>query len=188
MEYDRERPSDLHRLIRGRAKCTEALIREPNGGAEHARDSAMTDEKAARVAAHLAACFREQSGRILAGLIHALSDFDLVDEALQEACSEALLKWPASGVPANAGAWLTTVARGKALEVIRRRHFRPTEALGAPSIPDPIAVIQRKLESSIEDGSIPLRGSMLVPESNGTRPLSLQESVDTVVKRDLDPC
>ena len=65
--------------------------------------------------------FREEHGRIIASLIRALGDFDLAEEALQEAFVTALDRWPAEGVPANAGAWLTTTARRKALDVLRRR-------------------------------------------------------------------
>ena len=64
--------------------------------------------------------FREESGRILATLIRALGDFDLAEEAMQEAFAVALERWPRNGVPANPGAWITTTARRKAIDRLRR--------------------------------------------------------------------
>lgn len=64
--------------------------------------------------------FREESGRILASLIRAIGDFDLAEEALQEALIVALDRWPRDGVPTNPAAWITTTARRKAIDRIRR--------------------------------------------------------------------
>lgn len=64
--------------------------------------------------------FREESGRILATLIRAIGDFDLAEEALQEALVVALDRWPRDGVPTNPAAWITTTARRKAIDRIRR--------------------------------------------------------------------
>ncbi len=64
--------------------------------------------------------FREHSGRILAGLVRILGDFDRAEDALQDALATALERWPREGTPDNPRAWLTLVARNKALDVIRR--------------------------------------------------------------------
>ena len=64
--------------------------------------------------------FREQWGRVLAGLIGFLGDFDLAEEATQEAFAIAAERWPRDGVPTNPGAWLMTTARNRALDRIRR--------------------------------------------------------------------
>jgi RNA polymerase sigma-70 factor (ECF subfamily) len=64
--------------------------------------------------------FRAESGRILATLISDLRDFELAEEALAEAAAAALAAWPERGVPAKPGAWLTTTARRKALDRVRR--------------------------------------------------------------------
>ena len=64
--------------------------------------------------------FREESGRILATLIRICGDFDLAEDALQEALAVALDRWPRDGVPSNPGAWLTTAARRKAIDRLRR--------------------------------------------------------------------
>lgn len=63
---------------------------------------------------------REESGRILSTLIRLLGDFDLAEEALQEAYTVALQKWPAEGAPANPRAWLISTARHKAIDRLRR--------------------------------------------------------------------
>jgi RNA polymerase sigma-70 factor (ECF subfamily) len=65
--------------------------------------------------------FREEQGRIIASLIRALGDFDLAEDAVQEALAVALERWPADGIPANPAAWITTTARRKAIDRLRRR-------------------------------------------------------------------
>lgn len=70
------------------------------------------------------AVFRQESGRILATLIRALGDFDLAEEAMQDAFAEALAHWPVDGVPSNPGAWITTASRRKAIDRTRRRKTR----------------------------------------------------------------
>jgi len=66
------------------------------------------------------AAFRRESGRILATLIRFLGDFDLAEEAVQDAFATALERWPRDGVPANPAAWITTTARRKAIDRLRR--------------------------------------------------------------------
>jgi RNA polymerase sigma-70 factor (ECF subfamily) len=65
--------------------------------------------------------FREEQGRAVATLIRVLGDFDLAEEAVQEAFIAALETWPARGVPDNPGAWITTTARNRAIDRLRRR-------------------------------------------------------------------
>ncbi|HEU5349842.1 MAG TPA: RNA polymerase sigma factor [Ktedonobacterales bacterium] len=64
--------------------------------------------------------YREESGRILAALIASLRDFTLAEDALQDALLAALQQWPVSGIPRNPAAWLTTIARRKAIDRLRR--------------------------------------------------------------------
>ena len=73
--------------------------------------------------------FREESGRILATLIRFLGDFDKAEEALQDAMTTALERWPRDGVPENPPAWITTVARRKAIDRIRRDQKRADKHL-----------------------------------------------------------
>ncbi len=64
--------------------------------------------------------FREESGRVLALLIRVVRDFELAEDLLQEALAVALVRWPIDGVPANPAAWITTTARRKAIDRLRR--------------------------------------------------------------------
>lgn len=63
--------------------------------------------------------FREEHGRVMAALISQLGDFTLAEDALQDALVNALERWEIDGVPRNPGAWLTTVARRRAIDRIR---------------------------------------------------------------------
>ena len=67
--------------------------------------------------------FREEQGRAVATLIRVLGDFDLAEEAVQEAFVTALETWPARGIPDNPGAWITTTARNRAIDRLRRRKL-----------------------------------------------------------------
>ena len=64
--------------------------------------------------------FRDEWGRVLAGLIGFLGDFDLAEEAAQEAFAIAAERWPRDGTPANPRAWLVTTARNRAVDRVRR--------------------------------------------------------------------
>ena len=64
--------------------------------------------------------FRDEWGRVLASLIGFLGDFDLAEEAAQDAFAVAAARWAHDGTPSNPGAWLVTTARNKALERLRR--------------------------------------------------------------------
>jgi RNA polymerase sigma-70 factor (ECF subfamily) len=64
--------------------------------------------------------FRREAGRVLATLIRLLGDFDLAEEARQEAFAAAIEQWPTHGVPANPRAWLIKTGRNKAVDRIRR--------------------------------------------------------------------
>jgi RNA polymerase sigma-70 factor, ECF subfamily len=65
--------------------------------------------------------FRTESRRVLATLIRLLGDFDLAEEALQDAFAAAVGRWPQEGVPANPRAWLISTGRFKAIDGLRRR-------------------------------------------------------------------
>ena len=65
--------------------------------------------------------FRRESRRVLATLIRLLGDFDLAEEAMQDAFAEAVVRWPAGGVPSNPRAWLISTGRFKAIDSLRRR-------------------------------------------------------------------
>ncbi len=64
--------------------------------------------------------FRQESGRSLATLIRVLGDVDLAEDAVQEAFAIALGRWARDGLPPNPGGWITTTARNRALDRLRR--------------------------------------------------------------------
>jgi len=72
--------------------------------------------------AFLEEVFRRESDRAVASLARAVGDIDLAEEAVQEAFAVALERWPSSGVPDNPGAWITTTARNKAIDRLRRER------------------------------------------------------------------
>ena len=72
------------------------------------------------VEATLERAFRDQWGRVVAALIGFLGDFDLAEEAAQEAFAIAAERWPRDGTPASPGTWLVTTARNRAIDRIRR--------------------------------------------------------------------
>jgi RNA polymerase sigma-70 factor (ECF subfamily) len=78
--------------------------------------------------------FRDEWGRVLATLIGFLGDFELAEEAAQEAFAIAAERWPRDGEPANPRAWLVTTARNRAIDRIRRERTlaEKTRLLDAP--------------------------------------------------------
>jgi RNA polymerase sigma-70 factor, ECF subfamily len=89
------------------------------------------------------AVVRDERERVLATLIGVLGDFDLAEDALQDALAAAVEHWPREGAPANPAAWLVATARNKAIDRIRREQTlqRKTELLArlqelAPPAPD----------------------------------------------------
>jgi RNA polymerase sigma factor (sigma-70 family) len=66
--------------------------------------------------------FRIEFPRVVAALARITNDLDLAEELAQEALVDALRQWPRDGVPANPGAWLTAVAKRKAIDRFRREH------------------------------------------------------------------
>src|SRR6266446_1277568 len=81
----------------------------------------MSENAADRVRERVDAVYRSDSRRVLATLIRLLGDFDLAEDALQEAFAAAVERWPRDGVPANPRAWLVSTGRFKAIDGIRRR-------------------------------------------------------------------
>src|ERR1700722_19191692 len=65
--------------------------------------------------------YHEEFGRILATVIRLVGDFDLAEEATQDAFAAALAQWPRDGVPTNPRAWVVSTARHKAIDRVRRR-------------------------------------------------------------------
>ena len=76
----------------------------------------------------VAAAFSEEWSQVVATLIRVTGDWDLAEECAQDAFAQALDRWRRDGVPRRPGAWLTTTARNRALDVLRR------EAVGAAKL------------------------------------------------------
>ena len=72
----------------------------------------------------MASAFKGEWGRIVATVIRLTGEWDLAEECAQEAFAEALRRWPADGVPTRPGAWLTTVAKNRAIDRLRRERRR----------------------------------------------------------------
>jgi RNA polymerase sigma-70 factor, ECF subfamily len=92
------------------------------------------------VEAAITDAFRQEWGRVVAGLIRMTGDWDLAEECTQDAFATALARWPADGVPERPGAWLTTTARNRALDKLRRSKnesakLKEVAALSAPGEP-----------------------------------------------------
>jgi len=91
--------------------------------------------------AALAEVYRSDWGRIVATLIRLLGDFDLAEEAAQEAFAAAAAKWPADGVPEFPRAWIIQTARNRAIDRLRRaRRFDAAVEAFAPSMPSVVDV------------------------------------------------
>ena len=81
--------------------------------------------------ADIAQVFRAESGRSVATLVRLFGSIDIAEEAVQDAFAVALERWPSSGLPPNPGAWITTTARNRAIDRLRRessRHDRHAQA------------------------------------------------------------
>ncbi|HKF36601.1 MAG TPA: RNA polymerase sigma factor [Ktedonobacteraceae bacterium] len=70
----------------------------------------------------IAHTFQQEGGRVIAALNASMRDLELVEDAVQDALVLALERWPVDGVPRNPGAWITTAARRKAIDRLRREQ------------------------------------------------------------------
>ena len=84
----------------------------------------------------VAAAFHEEWGQVVATLIRVTGDWDLAEECAQDAFAQALDRWRRDGVPRRPGAWLTTTARHRALDVLRR------EAVGAAKLREAAVLVR----------------------------------------------
>ncbi len=96
--------------------------------------------------------FREEYGRVVAALVRRFGDIELAEDVAQEAFVEAVSRWPQSGPPPNPGAWLTTTAKNRAIDRLRRestrdaRHAQAAAMLGPfddeePVDPDTVSTV-----------------------------------------------
>ncbi len=113
-----------------------------------------TDVKAA-----VDAAFRDEWGRVVATLIRTTGDWDLAEECAQDAFAMALQRWPKDGIPGRPGAWLTTAARNRAIDVLRRKavgaaKLREVAAMSLP--PEPSAYEGETDHSGVPDDRLRL--------------------------------
>jgi RNA polymerase sigma-70 factor (ECF subfamily) len=120
----------------------------------------VTDPAAAATADAVAAAGADSYARIVAALIRVTGDWTLAEDCAQEALTHALERWPADGVPANPGGWLMTVARNRAIDVLRRasierRKLRELAVLSVPAMtPVPVAPGEPSSGTAAEEGEI----------------------------------
>src|SRR5437762_6459285 len=98
-------------------------------------------------AAPLDQVFRDEWWRVLAGLIGFLGDFDLAEEAAQEAFAIAAERWPRDGTPANAYGWLVKTARNRAIDRIRRDRTLAAKTR--------LLDVQETVEDDVDETTIP---------------------------------
>ncbi len=82
--------------------------------------------------------FRDQYGRVTASLIGYFGDFDVAEEAIQDAFVTAIARWPRDGVPDNPAAWITQTAKRKAIDNLRREGVRKRKYAASPWRPVPM--------------------------------------------------
>src|SRR3989454_12150580 len=113
----------------------------------------MSEESAERAREMVDAVYRSDSRRVLATLIRLLGDFDMAEEALQDAFAAAVERWPRDGVPANPRAWLVSTGRFKAIDGMRRRaRFDASPAELARRLDTHTSDPAPSDEESVEDG------------------------------------
>ena len=117
----------------------------------------MTENADERVRESVDAIYRSESRRILATLIRLLGDFELAEDALHDAFTAALERWPREGVPANPRAWLVSTGRFKAVDVIRRRtRFDASQAALAEPLDAGTSDAPVSDDESVEDDRLRL--------------------------------
>jgi RNA polymerase sigma-70 factor (ECF subfamily) len=95
---------------------------------------------------------RAEGARLLAGLIRRFGDFELAEDAMQDAFAKALEVWPAEGLPTSPAAWLTTVARRRAVDLLRRRATGPLYTDEPPDMAAPEAGDAQELDGAAHSG------------------------------------
>src|SRR5205085_9450837 len=96
--------------------------------------------------------FAREAGRILASLIGTVRDFELAEDALQDALLVALERWPIDGIPRNPAAWMMATARHKAIDRLRRES---TLARKAAMLETLLELEEQKGEEEVGEASIP---------------------------------
>ncbi|HRX80831.1 MAG TPA: sigma-70 family RNA polymerase sigma factor, partial [Pirellulaceae bacterium] len=122
--------------------------------------------------------YRTHSRRVFASLVRLLRDFDLAEEAMQEAFTAAIAQWETDGVPANPRTWLVSTGRFKAIDIIRRR--KKSREIGpdvARRMQDVCEANDERAATEIEDDQLRLIFTCCHPAIDPTVqvPLTLRE-------------
>ena len=104
----------------------------------------MTTGRDDEVARALSAAAAEESARIVSTVVRITDDWDLAEDCLHDAFARALTSWPVDGIPNSPGAWLTTVAKNRAIDHLRRASAERRAVRGAG--------IERELEQLTTEG------------------------------------
>ncbi|HSR99426.1 MAG TPA: sigma-70 family RNA polymerase sigma factor [Kofleriaceae bacterium] len=102
----------------------------------------------------IARVWKDEAAKIIGGLVRIVRDVSLAEELAQDALVAALEQWPASGMPMNPAAWLTTTARNRALNALRRAKVaqRTSEATALEAAPDePHTAIEAAMDDDVGD-------------------------------------
>src|SRR5437588_277844 len=111
--------------------------------------------------AALARAFREERAAVLATLIRHVGDFQLAEDAVQDAFAAAIAPWPRAGVPSNPGAWITVTARRRAIDRLRRARA-PAERTAWPAEPARLAGVRSVVYLIFNEGYGAAEGDRLV--------------------------
>jgi RNA polymerase sigma-70 factor (ECF subfamily) len=125
-------------------------------GAERTSDERSREEPAKTVSLGdvreaITQAYHEEWARVVASLTRRFGDLDIAEEAAAEAFATAVERWPADGMPANPGAWLTTTANRKAIDRIRRENKRDDKQKEAQLLYEDNAVEPPDAASAIDD-------------------------------------
>jgi RNA polymerase sigma-70 factor, ECF subfamily len=104
----------------------------------------------------LAEMLRIEGGRVLATLIRFTGDIDVAEEAVHDAVVIALERWERDGIPDNPAAWITTVARRRALDHVRREAKRPLKESVAEPLLDERPIAEAETDSAVGDDRLRL--------------------------------
>lgn len=122
--------------------------------------------------ADLDGVFRREWGPAVAAIARWCGDLTVAEDAVQEACAEAVRNWPAVGAPEKPGAWIVTVARNRALDRLRRESARPGKEQAAV-VDDNLARLDAAPVHPVRDDELRMMFTCAHPALDGASQLAL---------------